>query len=69
MAQVASLEEDNSQNVWDDITDHELSVDITDGASSPNQITSSVPSLTPEEEYVYYVKQLCIIHINHSFNY
>jgi len=54
MAQVASLEEDNSQNVWDDITDHELSVDITDGASSPNQITSSVPSLTPEEEYVYY---------------
>lgn len=49
-AQVASLEEDSSQNAWDDITDHELSVDITDGASSPNQITSSVPSLTPEEE-------------------
>lgn len=49
-AQVASLEEDSSQNAWDDITDHELSVDITDGASSPNQLTSSVPSLTPEEE-------------------
>ncbi|XP_071635918.1 E3 ubiquitin-protein ligase MARCHF5 isoform X3 [Temnothorax longispinosus] len=49
-AQVASLEDDSSQNAWDDITDHELSVDITDGASSPNQITSSVPSLTPEEE-------------------
>lgn len=46
--QIASLE-DISQNAWDDITD-ELSVDITDGASSPNQITSSVPSLTPEEE-------------------
>ncbi|XP_071566867.1 E3 ubiquitin-protein ligase MARCHF5 isoform X2 [Temnothorax nylanderi] len=49
-AQIASLEDDSSQNAWDDITDHELSVDITDGASSPNQITSSVPSLTPEEE-------------------
>ncbi|XP_077257996.1 E3 ubiquitin-protein ligase MARCHF5 isoform X2 [Temnothorax americanus] len=50
VAQVASLEDDSSQNAWDDVTDHELSVDITDGASSPNQITSSVPSLTPEEE-------------------
>ncbi|XP_071635915.1 E3 ubiquitin-protein ligase MARCHF5 isoform X1 [Temnothorax longispinosus] len=52
-AQVASLEDDSSQNAWDDITDHELSVDITDGASSPNQITSSVPSLTPEEDRRY----------------
>ncbi|KYN19513.1 E3 ubiquitin-protein ligase MARCH5, partial [Trachymyrmex cornetzi] len=52
-AQIASLEEDSSQNAWDDVTDHELSVDITDGASSPNQITSSVPSLTPEEDRRY----------------
>lgn len=47
---MASLEDESSQNVWDDLTDQELSADITDGASSPNQITSSVPSLTPEEE-------------------
>lgn len=50
VGRMASLEDESSQNAWDDATDQELSVDITDGASSPNQITSSVPSLTPEEE-------------------
>lgn len=50
VARMASLEDEGSQNAWDDLTDQELSADITDGASSPNQITSSVPSLTPEEE-------------------
>lgn len=47
-AQIASLEED-IQSAWDDTTT-ESSVDLTDGTASPNQITSSVPSLTPEEE-------------------
>lgn len=47
---MAPSEEESFQNAWDDVTDQELSVDITDGASSPNQRTSSVPSLTSEEE-------------------
>ncbi|KAG5317926.1 MARH5 ligase, partial [Acromyrmex heyeri] len=53
-AQIASLEEDSSQNAWD-VTDYDLSVGpiFTDEASSPNQITSSVPSLTPEEDRRY----------------
>lgn len=51
VARMASLEDESSQNAWDDATDQELTADMTDGASSPNQITSSsVPSLTPEEE-------------------
>ncbi|CAL1679581.1 unnamed protein product [Lasius platythorax] len=53
VGRMALLEDESSQNAWDDATDQELSVDITDGASSPNQITSSVPSLTPEEDRRY----------------
>lgn len=54
VARMASLEDESSQNAWDDATDQELTADMTDGASSPNQITSSsVPSLTPEEDRRY----------------
>lgn len=50
MAQITAYEEERSQNIWDEATDQDLSVDITDHAPSPNQNTSSVPSLTSEEE-------------------
>lgn len=53
VARMASMEDESSQTAWDDGTDQELSADITDGAFSPNQITSSVPSLTSEEDKRY----------------
>ncbi|XP_014478469.1 PREDICTED: E3 ubiquitin-protein ligase MARCH5-like isoform X1 [Dinoponera quadriceps] len=52
-ARVISSEEETSQNVSEDITDRELSVDITDGVSSPNQTTSSMRSLSMDEDKRY----------------
>ncbi|XP_011149919.1 E3 ubiquitin-protein ligase MARCH5 isoform X1 [Harpegnathos saltator] len=52
-AQVVSSEEEISQNISEDITDRELSIDITDGVSSPNYTTSSMRSLSMDEDKRY----------------
>ncbi|XP_032666386.1 E3 ubiquitin-protein ligase MARCH5-like isoform X2 [Odontomachus brunneus] len=52
-ARVVPSEEESSQNISEDITDRELSVDITDGVSSPNHTTSSMRSLSMDEDKRY----------------
>lgn len=49
-AMTLSLEEEPTQNTTSDVTDNELSADVTDGASSPNQTTASIPTLNSDDE-------------------
>ena len=44
--------DDITRNSISDVTDQDLSSDMTDGASSPNQTTASIPQLSSDEEYV-----------------
>lgn len=42
--------DDYTRNTISDNTDQDISSDITDGASSPNQTTASIPQLSSDEE-------------------
>ncbi|XP_058803650.1 E3 ubiquitin-protein ligase MARCHF5-like [Phymastichus coffea] len=45
--------DDLIRNSISDVTDPELSSDVTDGASSPNQTTASIPQLSSDEDKRY----------------
>ncbi|XP_023248066.1 E3 ubiquitin-protein ligase MARCH5-like [Copidosoma floridanum] len=45
--------DDLTGNTTSDVTDQDLSSDITDGASSPNQTTASIPQLSSDEDKRY----------------
>lgn len=49
-AATISSEEETTCNTTSNLIDEELSVDVTDGASSPNQTTASVPTLSSDDE-------------------
>lgn len=48
-----SSEEDTTHYTGSDAVDHELSADVTDGASSPNQTTAGIPALSSDEDKRY----------------
>ncbi|XP_051160047.1 E3 ubiquitin-protein ligase MARCHF5-like [Leptopilina boulardi] len=48
-----SSEEDTTHYTGSDAADNELSVDVTDGASSPNQTTAGIPTLSSDEDKRY----------------
>lgn len=45
-----SSEEDTTHYTGSDDANNELSADVTDGASSPNQTTAGIPALSSDEE-------------------
>ena len=45
-----SLEEETTCNSSLNMTEPEISMDVTDGATSPNQTTESAPTLTSDDE-------------------